>query len=439
MAFPTHIHTVYSQLDGIIKMPKLVKKCKELGYTACSITDHGGISGAFDFIQECLKQEIKPIVGSEFYVCRDHSFIKNEDNRKLAHMVLLAKNKSGYFELVKLTSLANKVDSYYYKPRLSLNEIKQYCSNLVAFSGHPGSVVGNALCGSDLLSCTSLDEGYALLDQNRLDAARDEIRALQSVFGENLYLEIQLFYTDGGPGFICLAETLRKLGKELGVKCIACMDAHYLDKCDAKIQRIALCSSLKLKIKEISEKIAAGEQVPLESFFTSDTFYLLGQQELLDVGNTQEEIDNLTDIENSCEAYSLNHPPRLPKFSNDGNDYETLVKLCRDGWTKRINNTWDKQIYGDRVKKELKVIKRTDLSPYFLIIADYVNYMKNKGWLVGSGRGSISGSLVAYLLAISEIDSIKYDLVFERFFNPGRCYSKHISFDEYKYLEDFVE
>lgn len=439
MAFPTHIHTVYSQLDGIIKIPKLVSKCKELGYTACSITDHGGISGAYSFIQECVKQNIKPIVGHEFYISKDHSSVKNEDNRKLAHMVLLAKNKSGYFELVKLTSLSNRTDSYYYKPRLSLNEIKEHSKNLVAFSGHPGSVVGNALCGSDLLSCTSLDEGYALLDQNRLEAARGEIKALQGVFGQNLYLEIQLFYTDGGPGFICLAETLRKLGKELGVKCIACMDAHYLNKCDAKIQRIALCASLKLKIKEVSEKIQNKEQVPLESFFVSDTFSVLSQQELLDVGNTQEEVDNLTEIEDGCEVYSLSHPPRLPKFSNDGNDYERLVQLCREGWTKRIDNTWDKQLYGDRVKKELKVIKRTNLSSYFLIIADYVNFMKDKQWLVGPGRGSISGSLVAYLLSITEIDPIPYDLVFERFFNPGRCYSKHVSFEEYKYLEDFIE
>lgn len=431
--FPTHIHTKYSILDGIIKIPDLMEKCKELGYKSCSITDHGNLSGAFQFIEECEKNDIKPIIGSEFYISRLDSSIKTEENRGLKHLVLLAKNKTGYFELVKLTSKANR--NMYYKPRLSMDDL-QKTDNIVALTGHPGSLVGDLLGGPQIFSVASVDEGRALITEDRLDAAEGAVLELRKRF--DTYLEVQLFNASEYPGLIALAEAIREVGKRTNTKCIACMDAHYLNASDAEIQRIALSSMLKMTLPDIDKKIKAGEKVSLSGFFTSDKYYVYSTNELLECGNTQEEIDNVGEIDSMCEAYSLKHPPRLPKFSNE-DDYKTLLKLCREGWLKRKTNTWDIDLYGARVNKELRIIKRTNLSAYFLIVADFINHMKREGWIIGPGRGSAGGSLVAYLLGITEIDPIKYDLIFERFFNPGRVYTDHISFDEFRYLEDFYE
>lgn len=435
---PIHVHThMGSILDSVVKIDDLIDVCCDLGYTSCPLTDHGSLAAAHNFIKACQKKEIKPIIGNEIYVCRQHSSIKNEENRKLEHMVLLAKNKSGYFSLNKITSLSNSYDSFYYKPRLSLSEIVPFKGSIVAFTGHPGSIVGNIVCGENLLSCSTTDDGFKLITSEVEQRAEEKILELKEIFGNDLYLEIQLFDRDRCPGFICLAETLRKLGKKCGVKCIACIDAHYLKKEDAEIQRIALCSSLKMKMSDVKEKLSTGQKVPMSGFFTSDMYYIHTKDELLSFGNTQEEIDNLEIINSEIEEYSLEHKPRLPKFSQE-DDYDLLVRKCREGWVKRLNNTWDKELYGNRVKYELRVIRRTKLSSYFLILADCINFMKDKSWIIGNGRGSSAGSLVCYLLGITEVDPIKHGLIFERFMNPARSYSSHVSFDEYKYLEDFI-
>lgn len=419
--FPTHIHTKFSILDGIIKFPELIERCKELGYKSCCITDHGNIGGAFQFIEEMNKNDIKPIIGIEFYV-RSNSSTESKD------MVLLAKNKSGYFELVKMVSKANKQNSY-----LKLDQMEGHGKDLIALTGHPGSLVGDILCKKGVLR----NENNPLaIDEDLMRQAEQELLKIKEIFFD-VYLEIQLFNSEASPGLVTLAKALRELGKRTNTKCIACIDAHYARKEDAEIQRIAICSSMKTTLKE-GLATALVSQSNKKNFFLSDKFYIPSIEELLEFGNTQEEIDNVKEIDSLCESYSLSHAPRLPKFS-DRDDYQLLVELARKGWKKRITNTWDQELYGERVKKELKVIKRTNLSAYFLIVADYINYMKEKGWLIGPGRGSSGGSLVCYLLGITEVDSIKNGLIFERFFNPGRCYTKHVSFDEFRYLEDFYE
>jgi DNA polymerase-3 subunit alpha len=439
MLVPIHIHSHQgSILDSVIKIDELVDYCVELGYTSCPLTDHGSLASAHQFIKSCESKGIKPIIGNEIYVCKQHSSIKNEENRKLEHMVLLAKNKSGYFNLVKLTSAANSYDSFYYKPRLSLNELVPFKGSLIAFTGHPGSIVGNILCGDNLLSCVNIEDGSKLITDDIMTAAREKLIEIKNIFGDDLYLEIQLFDSERCPGFICLANALRQLGKELDIKCIACIDAHYVKQEDAEIQRIALCSSLKMKMKDVTDKLRHGEDVPMGGFFKSDQYYIHTLDNLLRCGNTQEEIGNLKLIEDQTESYSLEHKPRLPQFSYEEDDYDLLVRKCREGWKRRLTNTWDKKLYGDRVKMELRTIRRTKLASYFLILADCINFMKERGYLIGSGRGSSAGSLVCYLLGITEVDPIKHNLIFERFMNPARSYSKHVSFEEYKYLEDFI-
>ncbi len=413
MWLPQHIHTHYSLLDGIIQPEKLASKLKELNYTHCTITDHGTISGCIEFFLKLKKENIKPILGSELYICEKSASIKDEENKKLKHMVVLAKNKTGWLNLINLTSKSNSHENFYYKPRLSLDDFKTHDrGSILAFTGHPGSVLGDCLYDMDL--------------------AEKKLLELVEVFGkENLVIELQLFFGGNEEN----VEKLRFLSKKHGIRCIASTDSHYLNKKDVDIHRIILCSNLKLKLKEVKNKLLNNEEVPLSSFFTKECFYLHTEEELKAFGHTEEEI-NCEDIIAQFEEFKIEHPPLLPDFSKEDQN-EILLDICRQGWKKKYKSTWNTTLYVNRVKKELAIIKDNNLAGYFLIVLDYINKAKEDGYLVGPGRGSVCGSLVAYLSGITNVDPLEYDLLFERFFNPGRSFPKHISFKEYKYIDDY--
>lgn len=413
MWLPQHIHTHYSLLDGIIQPEKLASKLKSFGYTHCTITDHGSISGCIEFFSKLKKEGIKPVFGCEFYISPNSASIKDDSNKNLKHMVVLAKNKTGWLNLVNLVSKSNSNENFYYKPRLSLDDFKTHDrGSLFAFTGHPGSVLGDCLHDREL--------------------AEKEILKLIDVFGkENLIIELQLFFGGNEQN----VEILRDLAKKYGLRAIACTDSHYLEKKDADIHRIVLCSNLKLKLKEMKNKISNNESVPFKGFFTKDCFYLHTEEELKSFGHTEEEID-CSDLISQIENFSIENAPLLPDFSKEDQN-EILANICREGWKRKYKQTWNTKEYVSRVKKELAVIKDNNLAGYFLIVLDYINKAKKDGYLVGPGRGSVCGSLVAYLSGITNVDPIKYDLLFERFFNPGRSFPKHISFEEYKYIDDY--
>lgn len=434
-----NVKTVYSNLLSSITVDKLVDRLKELGYTACVVADYN-LAGSFEIIETLSSNGIKPIIGLDI------------DN-----VIYIAKNKDGYFDLVK---------------------------------------------------------AYSEMSSGKKFSPKKE-------------------------NIITVGE-----GQDYGPDDVKWMNAHYTLKENERSYKVLAASNRKCKVKDVND---VGGQ------------HILSIEEL---SPTEKQLEGLNKIEESVEIYSLAHSPRLPKFT-DGDEYELLVQMCRDGWKKRKTNLWNRDIYGDRVRKELNVIKRANLSSYFLIVQDYVNYMKNKGRLVGAGRGcflpgtrvlmeddyyeiekvrvgdlvydaygslkkveatykydvdehicrilldngrvikctsdhlfltntgwvpaeelgnkevvqnpisprksivsishdhykgpvydlqvesrtynveglavhnSAGGSLVAYLLGITEIDPVKHGLIFERFFNAGRSYSTHISFDEYRYLEEF--
>lgn len=398
MWLPFHVHTYYSLMDGICKPKKLAKKLKEYGYTHCAVTDHGNISCAIEFSETMQKEGITPVIGSEFYISDDPG------SQKLDHMVVMAKNLAGYYTLVKLTSLANK--NLYYKPRITLQELADaYDKNILVFSGHAGSY---------------------------LHRNPDKIETLKEMFGEDFYLENQRFTNS----ILDIADNIRDLSKKHNIRNVACADIHYVEKKDAEIQRIALCSTLKLELPNVMKRLSLGQDVPMSSFFTCDDFFLPTQENLVSFGHTNEEID-CSDILSKIETYDVSNKPDIPKMIKDVSEIDYLRELTRSGWKNRVRNDWNIQEYADRIQYELEIFEEFNLAGYLLILWKIIMYAKKKNILVGPARGSAAGSLVCYLIGITEVDPIKHDLIFERFINVSRCYPPHLSFSEFNYLENY--
>ena len=228
-----------------------------------------------------------------------------------------------------------------------------------------------------------------------------------------------------------VSEAVEYIAKECNVKVICTPDAHYAKKEDADDQRILLCNNLKTTLPEISRKLTVGEKVPVECFFSSNNFHILSQEEVNSL-HKEEHIENTNIVNEMIEEYSILSKPRLPPFQcpDNQNPDEYLRQLCRNGWKEKIANQVDKSlhsIYTDRIKYELGVLQGAGLSSYFLIVQDIVNYVKQNQWLPGPGRGSAAGCLVSYLISITSIDPIKYNLLFDRFYNAGRNTADHIS------------
>jgi DNA polymerase-3 subunit alpha len=418
---PLHVHSTYSLLDGLSQPSTIAERCLEIGATSCAITDHGNIAGCVKFYTEMKKHGIKPILGCELYICDLDPSIQKPENKKLSHLVILAKNYKGWESLIRIVSESNRPNFYYHKPRLALNNLAQFCdNNIIAFCGHLGSTLAD-----------KITDNYNL-KPNWIDIGTQEISLYKDIFGsDNFFLEAQLMDKENTPMQEVLTEAIRKLSKITNTKIICTPDAHYSRKEDAIDQRILLCNNLKMTFPDISRKIANDDDVALGCFFTSENFHILSQEEIAQL-HTEEEIVNTNLVADMCEEYNILHKPRLPPFPcpKGMDDVEYLRELCRKGWKAKIANIIPKeeqQIYVDRVKYELDILQGAGLSSYFLIVQDIVNYVRKNGWLPGPGRGSASGCLVSYLIGITSIDPIKYGLLFERFYNSGRNSKDHIS------------
>ena len=333
------------------------------------------------------------------------------------------------------TSRSNDKELFYYKPRVDMNILSEYCDgNLVSFSGHPGSKLANIIL-------TSLD-GYndivnpkSWLIPDAVSVASREAERLRDIFGaENFWIEIQLMDSDTMPMAKVIADVLREVSIRTGIPCVATCDAHYARREDAFDQRVLLCSSLRLTFPKVQAMMARGENIPLGGFFRSQNFEI-PTLERMQRYHTETELKNSVVIADMCENYSILGKPQLPKFEcpEGYNEGEYLKELCRKGWQDKlvargiVNDPTKHQEYLDRVKSEFEIINGAGLDGYFLIVQDYVNWAKNKGWIVGPGRGSVSGCLVAYLLNITQIDPIPHGLLFSRFYNSGRNTADRVS------------
>lgn len=425
----------FSILDGLSKPQDIAKRCKELGLTACALTDHGSICGAIKFFDVMKKEGLKPILGCELYICEHHSSIQTDQNSHLIHLVVLAKNLQGYKDLLKIVSKSNSKDSFYRKPRLSLPELKELnTGNLIGFSGHLGSHMSECMF-SDMKVASKLKEESSIrgfLRENVVQYMEDMALTLIDVFGHpNFFLEIQLIDQDNLPINRVIAKGLRYLSKKLNIPCIGTPDSHYCRKTDAEDQRLLLCNAFHTTLSEVYTKIKNGEDAPLTSFFNSDNYHIPSYDEMRS-GNTEEELENTNKIAEMCEVYDITLKPSIPTFKKLGNltSIQYLRKEIREGFEKKrtkIEEVCQKKsitldVYRDRYKYEESVIidAGINLEHYFLIVQDIVKFAKSIGCMVGAGRGSVGGSIIAYLLGITEVDSIEYDLLFERFYNSSR-------------------
>ncbi len=400
-----HVHTHYSLLDGLTKIDELVKRVKEQGSPAVAITDHGVMYGVIEFYQRCKKEGIKPIIGMEGYMAPKSRFdkISKADERSNYHLLLLAKNNIGYHNLIKLTSIGH-LEGFYYKPRFDWESLEKY---------HEGLIASTACLAGEIPT---------LIRSGNLKKARERILEFNELFGQgNFYLEIM--HHPNLPEQDMVNKQLIKFSKELGVPLIATNDAHYLNKEDAEAQDILLCLQNKKKREDTDRmNMSDGDY----SFRTNKEMIELFK-------DTPEAIENTLKIAEKCNVEIELGQVHLPFFKvPEGYNEDTyLRRLCEEGIQKRYGKTYEnisKEIQ-ERMDYELSVIEKMGWPSYFLIVADFVNWAKDNKIVVGPGRGSAAGSLVCYLTNITNLDPIKYELLFERFLNPDRISMPDIDLD----------
>lgn len=418
---PLHVHSHYSLQLGLSKPKDIANRCLSLGIKSCAITDYGNISGSIAFYKEMQSNGIKPILGCEILICNYDPKIKTVENEKLSKITVLCKNLSGWHNLIKIVSATNSEDYFYKKPRIDINNLKQLISDesLICITGYYGSSLWSEI--------TSDNE----LKVNWTDIAKNHISVLNDIFGaSNVFVEIQNF--DNYYNQQNISKELRKLCVAQSWQRIAGIDSYYCNNDDNVDQRILLCSSLKTTLPEISKKILSNIDTGFNHFFNSDKYCILDNSTMTELYE-EIELNNTFLIDKLCESFSPLGQHVLPNFEfpkQFKNEAEYLRQLCREGWKKKIDQKIDKthqQIYVDRIKYELEVLEGAGLSSYFLIVRDILEFVRSNGWIPGPGRGSAAGCLVSYLIGITNIDPIKYNLLFERFYNAGRNTKDRVS------------
>ena len=393
-----HVHTEYSLLDGACRIRDLPKLVKELGQTACAITDHGVMYGAVDFYRACKAEGIHPIIGCEVYVARRTRFDKqHEFDAESRHLVLLCKNETGYRNLSYMVSQAY-IEGFYIKPRIDMELLRAHSDGLIALSACLAGEIPKRLMNGDYNGA----KAYAL--------------EMRGIFGEDFYLELQ---DHGIAEQTEVNRGLLRLHNETGIPLVCTNDAHYLRKEDAENHDVLLC-------------IQTGKTVDDENRMRYEprNFYIrsTGEMETLFAGYP-DAVANTEKIAEKCQLEFTFGKYHLPEFKlPEGYDSPTyLRKLCDEGFARRYGQA--KPEYRKQLDYELDMIEKMGFTDYFLIVSDFVRYAKSRGIPVGPGRGSAAGSMVSYCLEITDIDPMKYDLYFERFLNPERVSMPDIDMD----------
>lgn len=402
MLIHLHTHSHYSLLDGLGTPDQLIARAKEQGATALALTDHGTMYGAIEFYQKCQAAGIKPILGVEAYIAAGQMTDKNS-KEKPYHLVLLAENNEGYKNLLKLTTLAH-LEGFYYKPRLDWQTLKKYSKGLIA----------STACLAGPLARHIQAEQDKKVEEN--------LKILLDIFGnDNLFLELQ--YANNNQQKI-VNEAYKKLSKQYNVPLIITNDVHYIKSEDDQAHDVLLCIQTKQKQNDKDRMSYLGED-----------YSMIDETRALEWFGPEAKgaIDNTAKIAERCQVEIELGVTQLPDYELPANTSadDELRKLCIEGIKKRYG-------YGqkdipeniqERLDYELSIIKKTGYATYFLIVQDFVNWAKNQDIIVGPGRGSAAGSLVSYLINITNIDPLKYNLIFERFLNPERVSMPDIDLD----------
>lgn len=416
-----HLHTEYSLLDGACKIKELMPRIKELGQNAVAITDHGVMYGVIDFYREAQKYDLKPIIGCEVYVANRSRFDKEAQKDSYFHLVLLCENNTGYQNLIKLVS-CGFTEGFYKKPRIDVELLKKYHEGIIALSACLAGQIPKLLSNGDY------------------DEAKKVALEYLDIFGkDNYFLEIQDHnYAQQKaimPGLI-------RLSKETGIPLVATNDCHYLSKEDSKVQNILLCIGTNHIIGESNDMA-----------FETEEFYVKSENEMMqNFSGIPEALEMTQKIADRCNVTFEFGKTKLPAYNApDGRDNEEyFVSMCKAGLKKHYGDHPSAEII-DRMNYEISVIRKMGYINYYLIVYDFIHYAKSVGIPVGPGRGSGAGSICAYCIGITDIDPIKYNLLFERFLNPERvsmpdfdvdfCYERRQEVIEYvkrKYGEDHV-
>ena len=395
-----HVHTEFSLLDGSTRIPDMVSKAKEMGMKAVAITDHGVMYGILQLYKSCISVGIKPIIGCEVYTARRKRTDKVHGlDSTQGHLVLLAKDNNGLHNIMKIVS-SSFVDGYYYKPRVDKELLREYSEGVIALS-----------------ACLSGEIPEAILDK---DYERARAKALEyiDIFGkDNFYLELQY---NKIPEQTLVNQQLIKLSNELKIPLVATNDVHYLEKQDAKAHDLLLCIQTAKTVDEENRMR-----------FPSDEFYFKSKEEMVrDFSNIPEAVTNTQRIADMCNVNFKLDEMHLPKFPLPENTdhYEYMKNIVFTGLRRRYKDQLT-QTHIQRAEYELEVINNMKYIDYFLITADFINFAKTNGIPVGPGRGSAAGSIVAYAMNITNVDPIKYNLLFERFLNPARISLPDIDVD----------
>jgi DNA polymerase III subunit alpha len=397
-----HVHSHYSLLDGLAKIDDLLNRAKELGMESLALTDHGVLYGGIEFYIKAKEKGIKPIIGCEMYLTTGDYLSKNNttEDKTRHHLILLCKNEKGYKNLMKLISIAH-LEGFYYKPRINKELLRKHSEGLIGLSACAEGEVPSAAISGDREKAEKLALEY------------------QEIFGKgNFYLELQHH-----PKFERQAvanKALIEISKKFGIPLIATNDIHYVKKEDAPIQDILLCIQTNRKVSEEN-------RMNLMDF----ELYLKSPEEMAEhFKDIPEALENSQKIVDACNLKIRLGETQLPHFDvPEGYDARSyLRKLTEEGMEKRFRNDITKE-HRNRMEYELGVIEKTGFASYFLIVQDFVNWAKKQGIVVGPGRGSAAGSFVSYLIGITNIDPIKYDLLFERFLNPERISMPDVDMD----------
>ena len=416
-----HVHTEYSLLDGACRIDRMFEHLKSMGQTACAITDHGVMYGCVAFFDAAKAAGIKPIIGCEVYVATRTRFDKVNRIDGNSHLILLCKNETGYKNLIKMVS-AGFLEGFYSKPRIDKDLLEQYHEGLICLSACLAGEIPKAILAGDY------------------ERAKQTALYYRDLFGEgNYYLELQ----DHGleEDQVVLPQLIR-LSRETGIPMAATNDAHYITKEDAKMQSILLCI-------QTGKTIADADRME----FQTDEFYLKSTDEMYDLFSmVPEACENTNKIAEQCNFEFTFGETKLPYFrAPDGMDNQAYFeKLCWEGLERRYPGKVTDAL-RERLSHEINVVKTMGYTNYYLIVYDFINYAKSRDIPVGPGRGSGAGSLAAYCVGITDIDPIRYNLIFERFLNPERvsmpdfdvdfCYERRQEVIDYvneKYGRDHV-
>lgn len=392
-----HVHTEYSLLDGAADIKRLTERAAEYGFKALAVTDHGTMYGVIDFYLAAKKAGIKPIIGCEVYVAPKSRFEKDNSDRYY-HLVLLAKNEQGYKNIMSLSSLGF-IDGYYYKPRVDMELLERYSDGVIALSACLRGEIPSALARGEIKKAEAI------------------ARKMLTIYGkENFYIELQ---NHGLPEEEAVLPLLAELAKRLGIRTVCTNDVHYVDKDDAFRQDVLTCIQTGKKIHD-TDRLK----------FKTDEFYLKTADEMKSIfADYPEAVQNTERIADMCELELKFDRALLPKFDNgtDMDNREYLKRICIDGAKKKYGKITEE--VSSRLKYELDTINAMGYTDYFLIVWDFIRYARENGIIVGPGRGSSAGSLAAYALNITQVDPIKFGLIFERFLNPERVTMPDIDID----------